>query len=158
VWTAEHHFHHHGFEVVPNVLLLNAVLAQHMRRIRLGALVHVLTTWHALRFAEGYALADVLARGRLLCGLGRCTEERESHVFGVNVGYGNNAADRHNRDVFEEQVAIFKAATANERFSYRGTYYTIPPGGPDVSRGARHRVPASPAADQHAGPHLPADQ
>jgi alkanesulfonate monooxygenase SsuD/methylene tetrahydromethanopterin reductase-like flavin-dependent oxidoreductase (luciferase family) len=129
VWTAEHHFHHHGFEVVPNVLLLNAVLAQHTRRIRLGALVHVLTTWHPLRFAEDYALADVLAGGRLLCGLGRGTEERESHVFGVNVGYGHNADDRHNRDVFEEQVAIFKAATASERFSYRGTYYTIPPEG-----------------------------
>jgi alkanesulfonate monooxygenase SsuD/methylene tetrahydromethanopterin reductase-like flavin-dependent oxidoreductase (luciferase family) len=88
----------------------------------------VLTTWHPLHFAEDYALTDVLAGGRLLCGLGRGTEERESYVFGVNVGY-NNAADRHNRDVFEEQVAIFKAATAHEWFAYRGTYYTIPPEG-----------------------------
>jgi alkanesulfonate monooxygenase SsuD/methylene tetrahydromethanopterin reductase-like flavin-dependent oxidoreductase (luciferase family) len=125
MWTAEHHFQQHGFEVVPNVLLLNAVLAQHTRRIRLGALIHVLTTWHPLHFAEDYALADMLAGGRLLCGLGRGTEERESHVFGVNVGY-HDAADHHNRDVFEEQVAIFKAATANEQFAYRGTYYTIP--------------------------------
>jgi hypothetical protein len=97
--------------------------------IRLSALVHVLTTWHPLHFAEDYALADVLADGRLLCGLGRGTEERESHVFGVNVGYSNNADDHHNRAVFEEQMAIFKAATANERFAYRGTYYTIPPEG-----------------------------
>jgi alkanesulfonate monooxygenase SsuD/methylene tetrahydromethanopterin reductase-like flavin-dependent oxidoreductase (luciferase family) len=129
VWTAEHHFQHHGFEVVPNVLLLNAVLAQHTRRIRLGALIHVLTTWHPLHFAEDYALADVLAGGRLLCGLGRGTEERESHVFGVNVGHHHNADDRHNREVFEEQVEIFKAATANEQFVYRGKYYTIPPEG-----------------------------
>ena len=100
MWTAEHHFHQHGFEVVPNVLLLNAVLAQHTRRIRLGALIHVLTTWHPLHFAEDYALADMLAGGRLLCGLGRGTEERESHVFGANVGY-HDAADHHNRDVFE---------------------------------------------------------
>src|SRR5712691_4416925 len=71
MWTAEHHFHQHGFEVVPNVLLLNAVLAQHTHRIRLSALVHVLTTWHPLHFAEDYALADVLAGGRLLCSLGR---------------------------------------------------------------------------------------
>jgi sugar lactone lactonase YvrE len=34
MWTAEHHSQSHGFEVVPNVLLLNAVLAQHTRRIR----------------------------------------------------------------------------------------------------------------------------
>ncbi len=129
MWTAEHHFHQHGFEVVPNVLLLNAVLAQHTRRIHLGALIHVLTTWHPLHFAEDYALADVLAGGRLLCGLGRGTEERESTVFGVNVGYNNTADDRHNRAIFEEQVAIFKAATAQEGFAYRGTYYTIPPEG-----------------------------
>jgi alkanesulfonate monooxygenase SsuD/methylene tetrahydromethanopterin reductase-like flavin-dependent oxidoreductase (luciferase family) len=129
VWTAEHHFHSHGFEVVPNVLLLNAVLAQHTRRVHLGALIHVLTTWHPVHFAEDYALADVLTGGRLLCGLGRGTEERESNVFGVNVGYNNNADDLHNREVFEEQVEIFKAATENERFSYRGKYYTIPPDG-----------------------------
>jgi len=127
MWTAEHHFHNHGFEVVPNVVLLNAVLAQRTRRIQLGALIHVLTAWHPIHFAEDYALADVLSGGRLLCGLGRGTEERESNVFGVNVGYGNNADDVHNREVFEEQVEIFKAATANERFAYRGKYYTIPP-------------------------------
>lgn len=128
-WTAEHHFHNHGFEVVPNVLLLNAVLAQRTRRIRLGALIHVLTTWHPIRFAEDYAMADVLSGGRMLCGLGRGTEERESNVFGVNVGYNNNADDLHNREVFEEQVEIFKAATSNERFAYRGKFYTIPPDG-----------------------------
>src|SRR5207237_7493079 len=50
-----------------------------------------------------------------------------SNVFGVNVGYSNNADDLANRDVFEEQVEIFKAATSNERFSYRGKHYTIPP-------------------------------
>ena len=127
MWTAEHHFHNHGFEVVPNVVLLNAVLAQRTRRIRLGALIHVLTAWHPIHFAEDYALADVLSGGRLLCGLGRGTEERESNVFGVNVGYGNNADDVRNRDVFEEQVEIFKAATSRERFSYRGKHYTIRP-------------------------------
>ena len=128
-WSAEHHFHNHGFEVVPNVVLLNAVLAQRTRRIKLGALIHVLTAWHPIHFAEDYALADVLSGGRLLCGLGRGTEERESNVFGVNVGYGNNADDLHNREVFEEQVAIFKAATSSERFSHRGKFYTIPPDG-----------------------------
>src|SRR3989442_2373066 len=103
MWTAEHHFHNHGFEVVPNVVLLNAVLAQRTRRIRLGALIHVLTAWHPIHFAEDYALADVLSGGRLLCGLGRGTEERESNVVGVNVGY-QDATHAHNRAGFEEQV------------------------------------------------------
>jgi len=129
MWTAEHHFQNHGFEVVPNVILLNAVLAQRTRRLRFGSLVHVLTTWHPVRFAEDYALADVLSGGRLMCGLGRGTEPRESNPFGVNVGWNADADDVRNREVFEEQVAIFKAATGQEQFSFRGQHYVFPPDG-----------------------------
>jgi alkanesulfonate monooxygenase SsuD/methylene tetrahydromethanopterin reductase-like flavin-dependent oxidoreductase (luciferase family) len=129
MWTAEHHFQNHGFEVVPNVVLLNAVLAERTKRIRLGSLVHVLTSWHPVRFAEDYALADVLSGGRLLCGLGRGTEPRESNPFGVNVGWGGDADDVHNREIFEEQVQIFKAATQQEEFAYHGKFYQLPPQG-----------------------------
>jgi len=129
MWTAEHHFQNHGFEVVPNVILLNAVLAQRTSRLKFGSLVHVLTSWHPVRFAEDYALADVLSGGRLLCGLGRGTEPRESNPFGVNVGWNADADDIRNREVFEEQVAIFKAATANEQFSFHGKHYVVPPDG-----------------------------
>jgi alkanesulfonate monooxygenase SsuD/methylene tetrahydromethanopterin reductase-like flavin-dependent oxidoreductase (luciferase family) len=129
MWTAEHHFQHHGFEVVPNVVLLNAVLAQRTRTLRFGSLVHVLTSWHPVRFAEDYALADVLSGGRMLCGLGRGTEQRESNPFGVNVGWAGDADDVHNREVFEEQVAIFKAAIGANEFSFHGKYYDLPPAG-----------------------------
>ena len=129
MWTAEHHFQNHGFEVVPNVVLLNAVLAQHTRRIRFGSLVHVLTSWHPVRFAEDYAMADVLSGGRMLCGLGRGTEQRESNPFGVNVGWNGDANDVRNREVFEEQVAIFKAATSAEEFTFHGKHYDLPPAG-----------------------------
>jgi alkanesulfonate monooxygenase SsuD/methylene tetrahydromethanopterin reductase-like flavin-dependent oxidoreductase (luciferase family) len=129
MWTAEHHFQKHGFEVVPNVVLLNAVLAERTQRIHLGSLVHVLTSWHPVRFAEDYALADVLSGGRLLCGLGRGTEPRESNPFGVNVGWSGDPDDIRNREVFEEQVAIFKAAINQEEFSFHGKYYDLPPSG-----------------------------
>ncbi|HEY1292269.1 MAG TPA: LLM class flavin-dependent oxidoreductase [Chloroflexota bacterium] len=129
MWTAEHHFQNHGFEVVPNVVLLNAVLAERTTRIRFGSLVHVLTSWHPVRFAEDYALADVLSGGRLLCGLGRGTEPKESNPFGVNVGWANDPDDVHNREVFEEQVAIFKAAIGQEEFSFHGKHYDLPPSG-----------------------------
>jgi alkanesulfonate monooxygenase SsuD/methylene tetrahydromethanopterin reductase-like flavin-dependent oxidoreductase (luciferase family) len=129
MWTAEHHFQNHGFEVVPNVILLNAVLAERTNRIRLGSLVHVLTSWHPVRFAEDYSLADALSGGRLLCGLGRGTEPRESNPFGVNVGWGGDPDDVRNREVFEEQVAIFKAAISQEEFSFHGKHYDLPPAG-----------------------------
>jgi alkanesulfonate monooxygenase SsuD/methylene tetrahydromethanopterin reductase-like flavin-dependent oxidoreductase (luciferase family) len=131
MWTAEHHFQHHGFEVVPNVVLLNAILAQHTRTLKFGSLVHVLTSWHPVRFAEDYALADVMSGGRLLCGLGRGTEQRESNPFGVNVGWAGDPDDVHNREVFEEQVAVFKAAVGNDEFSFHGKHYDLPPTGLD---------------------------
>jgi alkanesulfonate monooxygenase SsuD/methylene tetrahydromethanopterin reductase-like flavin-dependent oxidoreductase (luciferase family) len=131
MWTAEHHFQHHGFEVVPNVVLLNAILAQQTTRLKFGSLVHVLTSWHPVRFAEDYALADVMSGGRLLCGLGRGTEQRESNPFGVNVGWAGDSDDVHNREVFEEQVSIFKAAVGQEEFSFHGKHYDLPPAGLD---------------------------
>lgn len=129
MWTAEHHFQNHGFEVVPNVILLNAVLAERTRRLRFGSLVHVLTTWHPVRFAEDFALADVLSGGRMLCGIGRGTEPKESWPFGVNVGWGGDPDDVHNREIFEEQVRIFKAAIGQESFSFHGKHYDLPPEG-----------------------------
>src|SRR5437870_13502882 len=45
MWTAEHHFHNHGFEVVQNVVLLNSVLAQRTCRIPLRPLLDGLTSW-----------------------------------------------------------------------------------------------------------------
>ncbi|MBV9895307.1 MAG: LLM class flavin-dependent oxidoreductase [Chloroflexi bacterium] len=131
MWTAEHHFQNHGFEVVPNVVLLNAILAQKTTTLKFGSLVHVLTSWHPVRFAEDYALADVMSGGRLLCGLGRGTEQRESNPFGVNVGWAGDPDDVHNREVFEEQVAIFKAAVGQDEFIFHGKHYDLPPAGLD---------------------------
>jgi alkanesulfonate monooxygenase SsuD/methylene tetrahydromethanopterin reductase-like flavin-dependent oxidoreductase (luciferase family) len=144
MWTAEHHFQSHGFEVVPNVVLLNAVLAQRTQRIRFGSLVHVLTSWHPVRFAEDYALADVLSGGRMLCGLGRGTEQRESNPFGVNVGWAGDLDDVHNREVFEEQVAIFKAAVQQEEFSFHGKHYDLPPAGLEFRDQRVTRLPLVP--------------
>src|SRR5262249_61384384 len=60
---------------------------------------------------------------------GRATERRPPLVSAATAHTKTPAAARHNRAIFEEQVAIFKAATAQEGFAYRGTYYTIPPEG-----------------------------
>jgi alkanesulfonate monooxygenase SsuD/methylene tetrahydromethanopterin reductase-like flavin-dependent oxidoreductase (luciferase family) len=45
------------------------------------------------------------------------------------MGWNNDPDDVYNREVFEEQVAIFKAATSNEEFSFRGKHYVLPPDG-----------------------------
>src|SRR5262249_11900081 len=62
LWLTEHHFQHEGYEVVPNIVLLSAMIAMKTERIKLGGMFHVIPQWHPLRFAEDFALADVVSR------------------------------------------------------------------------------------------------
>lgn len=130
-WLTEHHFQHEGYEVVPNIVLLSAVLAMKTERIKLGGMFNVLPQWHPLRFAEDFAMADVLSRGRMLCGIGRGTVPREATALGARMGWNDSADDLENRARFEEQVAIIKKAWHNETFAHRGVYYTVPAAGLD---------------------------
>jgi len=131
VWLTEHHFQHEGYEVVPNTLLLSAMIAMKTERIRLGGMFHVIPQWHPLRFAEDFAMADVVSRGRMICGIGRGTVPRESTALGARMGWNDSPDDLYNRELFEEQVEIVKKAWHNETFSHRGKQYTLPADGLD---------------------------
>jgi alkanesulfonate monooxygenase SsuD/methylene tetrahydromethanopterin reductase-like flavin-dependent oxidoreductase (luciferase family) len=127
LWLAEHHFQFEGYEVVPNAILMSAFLAERTRRLKFGAMFNVLPQWHPLRFAEDFALADVMSGGRMICGIGRGTVPREAEPLGTTVGWNNDPDDVHNREVFEEQVKILKLAWHNETFSFSGKHYELPP-------------------------------
>jgi alkanesulfonate monooxygenase SsuD/methylene tetrahydromethanopterin reductase-like flavin-dependent oxidoreductase (luciferase family) len=127
MWLAEHHFQYEGYEVVPNAILMAAFLAERTKQIRFGAMFNVLPQWHPLRFAEDFALADVMSGGRMICGIGRGTVPREAEPLGISVGWNNDADDVHNREVFEEQVKILKLAWHNETFSFDGKHFQLPP-------------------------------
>ena len=131
VWLTEHHFQHEGYEVVPNILLLSAMIAMKTERIKLGGMFHVIPQWHPLRFAEDFAMADVVSRGRMICGIGRGTVPRESTALGARMGWNDSPDDLYNRELFEEQVEIVKKAWHNETFSHRGKQYTLPADGLD---------------------------
>ena len=139
MWLTEHHFQHEGYEVVPNLVLFGAILAQRTERLRFGQMFNVVPQWHPLRLAEDFAVADVMSGGRMVFGVGRGTVPREAESLGTVVASGDNEmsreADRVNREVFEESMEIIKAAWANESFSFTGKHFTLPPPGiPD--RGA----------------------
>ena len=131
LWLTEHHFQHEGYEVVPNILLLSAMIAMKTERIKLGGMFHVVPQWHPLRFAEDFAMADVVSRGRMICGIGRGTVPRESTALGARMGWNDSADDLYNRELFEEQIEIVKKAWNNETFSHRGKHYTLPAAGLD---------------------------
>ena len=127
MWLAEHHFQHEGYEVVPNAILMAAFLAGRTGSLRFGAMFNVLSQWHPLRFAEDFALADVMSGGRMICGIGRGTVPREAEPLGTRVGWNSDPDDTYNREVFEEQVEIMKRAWHNETFSFDGKHYQLPP-------------------------------
>ena len=52
-------------------LLTFAVLLQNLRRNQIGCGFIIVPMWHSLRLAEDYAMADILAGGRVIFGVGR---------------------------------------------------------------------------------------
>ena len=133
MWLTEHHFQHEGYEVLPNLLMFGLYCATRTSRLRFGQMFNVVPQWHPLRLAEDFALADILTGGRMQFGVGRGTVPREAESLGTVVASGDNEMaaelDRINRETFEEGMEIILSAWRNERFSFRGTHYVLPPDG-----------------------------
>jgi alkanesulfonate monooxygenase SsuD/methylene tetrahydromethanopterin reductase-like flavin-dependent oxidoreductase (luciferase family) len=122
LWLAEHHFQHEGYECIPNIPMLAVDLAHRTRRVKLGCAFNIVPTWHPLRLAEDFAVADILTGGRVVFGVGRGYHSREVETF------GNPMLDAEaNRELFEEQVEIVLKAFHQASFAHHGKHYTIPP-------------------------------
>jgi alkanesulfonate monooxygenase SsuD/methylene tetrahydromethanopterin reductase-like flavin-dependent oxidoreductase (luciferase family) len=133
MWLTEHHFQHEGYEVLPNLIMFGLYAATQTKRLRFGQMFNVVPQWHPLRLAEDFALADILSGGRMQFGVGRGTVPREAESLGTVVASGDNEMaaelDRINRETFEESMEIILAAWKNERFSFKGNRYVLPPPG-----------------------------
>jgi alkanesulfonate monooxygenase SsuD/methylene tetrahydromethanopterin reductase-like flavin-dependent oxidoreductase (luciferase family) len=135
-WLTEHHFQHEGYEVVPNGLLFSAFLAARTSTLRIGTMFNVVGQWHPLRLAEDFAMLHNLSGGRGILGVGRGTVPREMLPLTagrVSVGSYDNPsaaeADRVNREVSEESLDVLQLALRQERFSYSGKHFCLPPPG-----------------------------
>jgi alkanesulfonate monooxygenase SsuD/methylene tetrahydromethanopterin reductase-like flavin-dependent oxidoreductase (luciferase family) len=138
LWYTEHHFQHEGYEVIPNQVQLGLFSAALTERINFGQMFNIVPQWHPLRLAEDFAMADILTGGRMRFGVGRGTVPREMQTLGAMIESGDNGmdadAERVNREVFEEAMQIIRTAFAQDRFSFAGTHFVVPPPGiPDRS-------------------------
>ncbi len=133
MWFTEHHFQYEGYEVLPNLIMFGVHAASLTTNIRFGQMFNVVPQWHPLRLAEDYALASILTGNRMQFGVGRGTVPREAQSLGGIVASGDNdmaaELDQRNREIFEESMEIIQMAWANERFSYRGKHFVLPPDG-----------------------------
>ena len=78
-------------------------------------------------------MMQILTNNRMQFGVGRGTVPREAQSLGGVVASGDNEMsaelDRVNREIFEESMEIIKEAWYNERFSFTGKHFVLPPPG-----------------------------
>ena len=100
-WMAEHHFQPEDTELIPNLLMMAMHLCGVTKNLKIGCGFNIVPMWHPLRLAEDYAMADILAGGRVIFGVGRGYHTREVETFGSPL-LDQNA----NREMFEEGVEV----------------------------------------------------
>jgi alkanesulfonate monooxygenase SsuD/methylene tetrahydromethanopterin reductase-like flavin-dependent oxidoreductase (luciferase family) len=132
-WLTEHHFQYEGYEVIPNGILIGAILAERTERIRIGMAFNIVPQWHPLKLAEDFATLHNISGGRGILGVGRGTVPREAETMGTKIGSFDNpdqvAADEQNRKQFDEAMQVIRLALDNETFSFHGDVYDYPPPG-----------------------------
>jgi len=115
MWMAELHFAPER-SVLASPLILAAAIAQRTRRMKIGTAVQVLPLCHPLRVAEEAATVDQISQGRLIFGVGRSGFPRTYEAYGVPYA--------ESRERFAETLEIIKRAWTEDRFSYRGKYFS----------------------------------
>ncbi len=122
VYIADHFMPNFGDDTRPTseCVALMAGLAAATERMRIGSLVFGNTYRHPAILANQVATIDHISGGRVLLGLGAGWQENEHQAYGIELPPVKQRLDR-----FEEAVQIVKGLFANERFSFKGTYYVI---------------------------------
>jgi alkanesulfonate monooxygenase SsuD/methylene tetrahydromethanopterin reductase-like flavin-dependent oxidoreductase (luciferase family) len=128
IWTTEHYGS--AYSMQPNPLQWLAYWAGRTERVDVGTAVVVAPWWNPVRLAHEISMLDVLLKGRrLMLGLGRGVSEHEYASLGV--------PREKSREFFYEVVDVLRLADGNERFSYDGDVFKIPP--TTIRPQARHK-------------------
>ena len=130
----EHHLQVEGFEASNEPGLLSMWIGQHTRKLRVNMVGWVAPTHNPVRTAEYIATLDHMLKGRLGVGMVRGYQTRWVHNFRIRPDLDavgdwnrNSAQDEKNREYFREFVEVVLKAWKEDTFSYRGTYWTVPP-------------------------------
>ncbi len=114
-WVSEHHGASDGY--LPSLLVMIAALAEATSRIELGTGVILAPLHDPIRLAEDAAVADNLAEGRLVLGLGLGWRQEEFRMLRIPI--------RERRARLEETIEILRRAWTGERFSYDGEIFRL---------------------------------
>jgi alkanesulfonate monooxygenase SsuD/methylene tetrahydromethanopterin reductase-like flavin-dependent oxidoreductase (luciferase family) len=118
MFTVEHHFS--PYTIIPDPIQFLTFMAGRTTRIDFGTMVIVLP-WHdPVLVAEKIALFDTLLAGRgLTIGFGRGLARTEYE--GLRIDQTNS------RELFNEALEVIRLALGQERFSFDGKHFQVPP-------------------------------
>jgi alkanesulfonate monooxygenase SsuD/methylene tetrahydromethanopterin reductase-like flavin-dependent oxidoreductase (luciferase family) len=119
VWCVEHHFlEEYSHSSCPDMFL--AAIARETSRIRLGfGIGTCVPAMHSpIRWAEKAAFLDMLSNGRVEFGTGRSSTWNELGGFNANVD--------DTKRTWDEYCRVIPKMWTEERFSYQGTYFSMP--------------------------------
>jgi alkanesulfonate monooxygenase SsuD/methylene tetrahydromethanopterin reductase-like flavin-dependent oxidoreductase (luciferase family) len=118
-WCVEHHFlEEYSHSSCPEMFL--TALARETQRIRLGfGIGTCVPAMHSpIRWAEKAAFLDMLSNGRVEFGTGRSSTWNELGGFEADVDDTKRSWDEYCR--------VIPKMWTEERFSYQGTYFSMP--------------------------------
>lgn len=119
-WATEHHFLEEYSHLSANESFL-AYLAGVTENIHLGSGIMNITppVNHPARVAERVAMIDHLSQGRFEFGTGRGSSSTEQKGFGIDDPDLTKA-------MFDEVLAELPKMWADDKYSYDGTYFSMP--------------------------------
>src|ERR1700682_5382462 len=115
IWLAEIHLAPERSVLSAPLNIVSAIGAR-TRNIKIGLGCQFLRRCQPLRLAEEAATTDHISQGRLIFGVGRSGFPRAYEAYGVPYD--------ESRERFAEVLEIVKLAWTEERFSYRGKYFS----------------------------------
>jgi alkanesulfonate monooxygenase SsuD/methylene tetrahydromethanopterin reductase-like flavin-dependent oxidoreductase (luciferase family) len=115
--VAEHHGTPLGLAPSPNLFL--ASVAQRTTRLRIGAMVYVLSMYHPLRLLEEICMLDQLSGGRLELGIGRGASPVELDFYHLTP---TDASDRYAEVV---DILLRGASHHGQRLSASGPVFPL---------------------------------
>jgi alkanesulfonate monooxygenase SsuD/methylene tetrahydromethanopterin reductase-like flavin-dependent oxidoreductase (luciferase family) len=111
---SEHHSTTLSMTPSPSVFL--AAAAQRTKRLRIGALVYVLPTYHPLRLAEEICMIDHLSNGRLDVGVGRGASPHELEHFQIDPEQAPA--------MYVEAYNVIKQSLTQTEVNFKGKYFS----------------------------------
>ncbi len=119
VWCVEHHFlEEYSHSSCPDMFL--TAVARETKKVRVGfGIGTCVPEMHSpIRWAEKAAFLDLLSGGRVEFGTGRSSTWNELGGFNANVD--------NTKKSWDEYCRVIPQMWMQERFSYEGTYFSMP--------------------------------